>query len=110
MPGLPVNGKHGRSASDFDHMPCCMLLLSLIFSVSSERTLYSQIDEVFTFISLSLLYSLAEISLYSLSCYSSYNTASSLARISFLGLTIVFSGKNSNQGQLSCNQQLPATL
>jgi hypothetical protein len=56
IPGLPVNGKRGRSAPDFAHMPCCMLLLSLTFSSSLELTLYSH-DEIFTFISLSLLYS-----------------------------------------------------
>jgi hypothetical protein len=66
MPGLPVNGEHGYSAPDFAHMPCCMLLLSLTFSSSTELTLSSPDDEIFTFISLSLLHTLSEISLYSL--------------------------------------------
>jgi hypothetical protein len=106
MPGLPVNGKHGHSAPDFVYMPCCMLLLSLTFSSSSELTLRSPHDKIFTFISLSL----SEISLYQFSCNSSYNTASSLACIFLLGPAIMFTCKNSNPGQLSSNQHLPVTL
>jgi hypothetical protein len=64
MLGLPVNGKCGRSAPDFTHMSCCMLLLSLTFSSSSKLMLHSPYDEILTFISMSLLYSQSEISLY----------------------------------------------
>jgi hypothetical protein len=56
MSGFPVNGKCRCSAPDFVHMPSCMLLLSLSFSPSSELTTYSPNDKIFTFISLSLLY------------------------------------------------------
>jgi hypothetical protein len=61
MSGLLVNGKRGHSAPAFAHMPCCMLVLSLTFSSSSELTLCSPHDEIFTFTSLSLLYTLSEI-------------------------------------------------
>jgi hypothetical protein len=65
LPGLPVNEKCGQSAPEFAHTSGHMLLLSLTFSASSELTLCSPPDELFTFISLSLLYSLSEIPLYS---------------------------------------------
>jgi hypothetical protein len=58
MPGLQVNGKHDHSAPDFVHKPCCLLLLSLTFSSSSELTLCSSHHTIFTFISLSLLFTL----------------------------------------------------
>jgi hypothetical protein len=64
MLSLPVNGKHGHSASDFVRMPCCLLLLSLTFSSSADLTLCSPNDEIFTFISLSLLYMVSKIFLY----------------------------------------------
>jgi hypothetical protein len=59
MPGLPVNGKHDRSAPNFAYMPCCMLLFSLAYSSSSELTLCSIHDGIFPFISLSLLYTIS---------------------------------------------------
>jgi hypothetical protein len=60
---MPVNGKYGHSAPDFAHMPYWRLL-SLTFSYSSQLTLCVQHDKILTFISLSLLYTLAEMSLY----------------------------------------------
>jgi hypothetical protein len=54
----------GCLAPNFAHVPCCMLLLSLTFSSSSEMTLCSPHGQIFTFVSLSLLCLLSEISLY----------------------------------------------
>jgi hypothetical protein len=48
MPRLPVNGKLGRSAPEFVHTLGYMLLLSLTFSGSSELTLCSPPNEIFT--------------------------------------------------------------
>jgi hypothetical protein len=52
MPGLPENGKRGLSAPEFAHIPCCMLLLSLTFSSSSELTFCLPQDKIFIHISL----------------------------------------------------------
>jgi hypothetical protein len=71
---LPVNEKYSHATPDFDHMQCCMQLLSLTFSFSSELTLCSPYEKIFIFISLSLLCSLSEISLYSFFCNSSFKT------------------------------------
>jgi hypothetical protein len=54
MPCLTIKATCGLSATDFVHTPCCMPLLSLRFSSSSQLTLCSPHEEVFTYISLSI--------------------------------------------------------
>jgi hypothetical protein len=68
MPCLTVNATRDHSPPDFVHMPCCMPLLSLTFPSSSQLTLCSPHDEVFTYISLSLPYTLSRISVNSFCC------------------------------------------
>jgi hypothetical protein len=62
MPCLTINATRGLSATDFVHTPCCMPLLSLTCSSSSRLTLCSPHEEVFTYISLSLPYTVSGIS------------------------------------------------
>jgi hypothetical protein len=71
-----------------------MLLLSLTFSSSSELTLCSPHDDIFTFIS--LLYMFSETKLYSFSYNSSYNI-SSFRCIFLLGPAIMFTHKTWTQ-------------
>jgi hypothetical protein len=91
-------------------MSCCMLLLSLTFSSSSELTLCSPSDKIFTFISCHYYIRSQKYHYIHSFAIVTRNTSSSLKCIFLLEPSIMFTSRNLNPGQLSSNQHHPVTL